>query len=255
MTDEKPLILVTNDDGISAKGIRELISIVSDIGEVYVVAPNKGQSGMSHAITVDSILNIEEINTGKENQKEFSCSGTPVDCVKLAFNELLPRKPALCVSGINHGSNASVNVMYSGTMAAAIEASIKGVASIGFSLLDNDKNANFETSKSFIKDIILSVINNSIPTGVTLNVNIPKTQKIEGIRICRQAKATWNEEFDRKTNPRGETYFWLTGDFVNLDDDMDTDLWALENNYISIVPVKYDFTDYTAINELNKWDL
>jgi len=256
MAKDKPLILITNDDGITAPGIRSLISVMNELGDVWVVAPDKGQSGMGHAITVNSTLHVDEVNIDNGPQKEFSCSGTPADCVKLAISELLPKKPDLCVSGINHGSNSAINVIYSGTMSAAIEAGMEGVPSIGFSLLDFSLDADFEPSKSYIKSIAEKVLNEGVPNGVILNVNIPNLakDKIQGVKICRQAKATWEEEFDRRVDPRGRTYFWLTGKFVNLDKGEDTDEWALENGYVSVVPVQYDLTAYFAMQHLNSWD-
>jgi len=256
ITNNKPLILITNDDGINAPGIRSLISVMNDLGEVWVVAPDKGQSGMGHAITVNSTLHVSEVKIDNGPQKEFSCSGTPADCVKIAINELLPKKPDLCVSGINHGSNSAINVIYSGTMSAAIEAGLEDIPSIGFSLLDFSLDANFEPSKSFIKKIAENTLKNGLPNGVILNVNIPKlnVEDIKGIRVCRQAKSTWKEEFDKRIDPRGRTYYWLMGEFVNLDNGEDTDVWALENDFISVVPVQYDLTAYFAIQELNTWD-
>ncbi len=253
---KKPLILVTNDDGINAPGIRTLISVMKNIGEVVVVAPDSPQSGMGHAITINSTLHSSRITPKDSEIIEYSCSGTPADCVKLAINELLPRKPDLCVSGINHGSNSSINVIYSGTMSAAIEAGIEGVPSIGFSLLDYRWNADFSQSTDFISKITLNTLNNGIPKGVILNVNIPsvKKSKIMGIKICRQAKAYWVEEFDKRKNPFGQEYYWLTGKFINEDQGEDTDEWALNNNYISIVPVKFDLTAHDAIQGLNEWD-
>ena len=253
---QRPLILVTNDDGINAPGIRNLISIVKDIGDVIVVAPDSPQSGMGHAITINSTLHSSRITPKNSEIIEYSCSGTPADCVKLAINELMPRKPDLCVSGINHGSNSSINVIYSGTMSAAIEAGIEGVPAIGFSLLDYSWNADFSQSKDFIRKITLNSLNNGIPKGVVLNVNIPAVKKseIKGVKICRQAKAYWIEEFDKRKNPLGQEYYWLTGKFVNKDKGEDTDEWALKNNYISIVPVKFDLTAHNAIQGLNEWD-
>ena len=253
---KRPLILVTNDDGINAPGIRTLISVVKDIGDVIVVAPNSPQSGMGHAITINSTLHSSRITPKNSEIIEYSCSGTPADCVKLAINELMPRKPDLCVSGINHGSNSSINVIYSGTMSAAIEAGIEGVPAIGFSLLDYSWNADFSQSKDFIRKITLNALNNGIPKGVVLNVNIPAVKKsdIKGVKICRQAKAYWVEEFDKRKNPLGQEYYWLTGKFVNKDQGEDTDEWALKNNYISIVPVEFDLTAHHAIQDLNQWD-
>ena len=253
---KRPLILVTNDDGINAPGIRTLISVVKDIGDVIVVAPDSPQSGMGHAITINSTLHSSRITPKNSEIIEYSCSGTPSDCVKLAINELMPRKPDLCVSGINHGSNSSINVIYSGTMSAAIEAGIEGVPAIGFSLLDYSWNADFSHSKDLIRKITLNALNNGIPKGVVLNVNIPAVKKsdIKGVKICRQAKAYWVEEFDKRKNPLGQEYYWLTGKFVNKDQGEDTDEWALKNNYISIVPVEFDLTAHHAIQGLNEWD-
>ena len=253
---KRPLILVTNDDGINAPGIRTLISVIKDIGDVIVVAPDSPQSGMGHAITINSTLHSSRITPKNSEIIEYSCSGTPADCVKLAINELMPRKPDLCVSGINHGSNSSINVIYSGTMSAAIEAGIEGVPAIGFSLLDYSWNADFSQSKDYIRKITLNALNNGIPKGVVLNVNIPAVKKsdIKGVKICRQAKAYWVEEFDKRKNPLGQEYYWLTGKFVNKDQGEDTDEWALKNNYISIVPVEFDLTAHHAIQGLNEWD-
>ena len=253
---ERPLILVTNDDGINAPGIRTLISIMKDIGDIVVVAPDSPQSGMGHAITINSTLHSSRITPKDSEITEFSCSGTPADSVKLAINELMPRKPDLCVSGINHGSNSSINVIYSGTMSAAIEAGIEGVPAIGFSLLDYRWNADFEQSKNFISMITLNALNNGIPKGVVLNVNIPSVRKsdIKGVKICRQAMAYWIEEFDKRKNPLGQEYYWLTGKFINEDLGEDTDEWALNNNFISIVPVKFDLTAHHAIKGLNQWN-
>jgi len=253
---KRPLILVTNDDGINAPGIRTLISVIRDIGDVIVVAPDSPQSGMGHAITINSTLHSSRITPKNSEIIEYSCSGTPADCVKLAINELMPRKPDLCVSGINHGSNSSINVIYSGTMSAAIEAGIEGVPAVGFSLLDYSWNADFSQSKDLIRKITLNALNNGIPKGVVLNVNIPavKRSDIKGVKICRQAKAYWVEEFDKRKNPLGQEYYWLTGKFVNKDQGEDTDEWALKNNYISIVPVEFDLTAHHAIQGLNEWD-
>ena len=253
---DRPLILVTNDDGINAPGIRTLISIMKDIGDIVVVAPDSPQSGMGHAITINSTLHSSRITPKDSEITEYSCSGTPADCVKLAINELMPRKPDLCVSGINHGSNSSINVIYSGTMSAAIEAGIEGVPAICFSLLDYRWNADFEQSKNFISMITLNALNNGIPKGVVLNVNIPSVRKsdIKGVKICRQAMAYWIEEFDKRKNPLGQEYYWLTGKFINEDLGEDTDEWALNNNFISIEPVKFDLTAHHAIKGLNQWD-
>ncbi|MGB0896353.1 MAG: 5'/3'-nucleotidase SurE [Flavobacteriaceae bacterium] len=250
---DKPLILVTNDDGITAPGIRNLIAVMKEFGDVVVVAPDSPQSGMGHAITLDSTLHVESITIKDADQTEYSCSGTPADCVKLAVNELLDRKPDLCVSGINHGSNSAINVIYSGTMSAAIEAGIEGIPSIGFSLLDHSWNANFEPLKEHIRTITKNVLKNGLPNGVVLNVNFPKGD-IKGVKVCRQAKANWIEEFDKRTSPQGKEYYWLTGNFVNLDSGEDTDLHALDNGFATVVPVQFDLTAHYYIQQLNTWD-
>jgi 5'-nucleotidase len=254
---KKPLILVTNDDGINAPGIRALIEVMSEIGDVVVVAPDSPQSAMGHAITINSTLYINKISKDNALIEEYSCSGTPVDCVKIAVNEILKQKPDLCVSGINHGSNSSINVIYSGTMSAAVEAGIEGIPAIGFSLLDYNWNANFEPVKSFVKKIATQVLVNKLPDGVILNVNFPKVEEseIKGIRVCRQAKALWQERFDKRQTPMGKDYYWLTGEFVNLDKGEDTDEWALAHHYISVVPVQFDLTAHHAIQTITNWDI
>ena len=251
---KKPLILVVNDDGISAPGIRKLIGIMKDFGDVVVVAPEGPQSGMGHAITINATLRCDKVTMDDGAQTEYSVSGTPVDCVKLAVNKILDRKPDLCVSGINHGSNSSINVIYSGTMSAAVEGALEGIPSIGFSLLDFSHDADFSEGEKYIRKITQFVIENDLPEGVCLNVNIPKSkknEKIKGMRICRQAKANWEEEFDERKDPNGRTYYWLTGKFVNYDKGDDTDERALENHFISVVPVQYDVTAHHAISTLN----
>lgn len=252
----KPLILVTNDDGISAPGIRALISVMQELGDVVVVAPDSPQSAMGHAITINSTLHLSKISAENAKILEYSCSGTPVDCVKMAVAEILHRKPDLCVSGINHGSNSSINVIYSGTMSAAVEAGIEGIPAIGFSLLDYDWNADFDQIKPFVRKIAQQVLKNGLSEGTVLNVNLPKlkTDAIKGIKICRQAKAIWKEKFDKRVTPFGRDYYWLTGEFVNLDKGEDTDEWALANGYISIVPVHFDLTAHHTIATLNTWE-
>jgi len=253
---KRPLILVTNDDGITAPGIRALIDVMKTIGDVVVVAPDSPQSGMGHAITLDSTLYCTEIRVDNGPQKEYQCSGTPADCVKLAVNELMDRKPDLCVSGINHGSNSSINVIYSGTMSAAIEAGIEGVPAIGFSLLDYRWKADFDPLKPYVEKITRNALKNGIPSDVVLNVNFPllPEKEIKGIKICRQAKAYWVEKFDKRKSPMGKDYYWLTGEFINEDKGDDTDEAALAQGYISVVPTQFDLTAHHAIQKLNSWD-
>ena len=252
---KKPLILVVNDDGISAKGIRNLIKIMNDFGDVVVVAPDSPQSGKGHAITIEASIRCDKVEIGNGPQKEYACSGTPVDCVKLAVNQILDRKPDLCVSGINHGSNSSINVIYSGTMSAAVEGALEEIPSIGFSLLDYDHNANFSEAEPYVRKITKQVLEHGLDSGVCLNVNIPKSVKgeqLKGLKVCRQANANWEEEFEARTDPKGRMYYWLTGKFVNYDKGTDTDEWALANHYISVVPVQFDVTAHSSLTSVNK---
>jgi 5'-nucleotidase len=256
MKNKRPLILVTNDDGITAPGIRALIEAVRDLGDLVVIAPDKPQSGMGHAITLNSTLRIHAIQD-VEGITEYSCSGTPADCVKIAIGRFLPRKPDLCVSGINHGSNSSINVIYSGTMSAAVEGCIEGIPSVGFSLCDHSLEADFSNAKRVVQKVSKKILENGLPQGTCLNVNIPKVpaEELKGIKVCRQANAIWEETFDERTDPSGRKYYWLTGYFKNLDDGKDTDEWALSQGYVSVVPVGIDFTAHRFINELQSWNL
>lgn len=250
---QKPLILVTNDDGITAPGIRNLVSFMNEIGDVVVVAPDSPQSGKGHAITINSTLTFEEINL-EGSQKDYALSGTPVDCVKFALDKVLSRKPDLVVSGINHGANSSINVIYSGTMSAAVEAGVEGLQAIGFSLLDFSWDADFTQAKDFIQNIVKKVLENPLPKGIVLNVNIPKLLKeeIKGVRVCKQANGKWEENFDERINPHGKKYYWLSGYFNNMDTSEDADEVALSEGYISIVPVKFDLTAYEYLQNLKR---
>ena len=252
---KKPLILVVNDDGISAKGIRNLIKIMNDFGDVVVVAPDSPQSGKGHAITIEASIRCDKVEIDNGPQKEYACSGTPVDCVKLAVNQILDRKPDLCVSGINHGSNSSINVIYSGTMSAAVEGALEEIPSLGFSLLDYDHNADFSEAEPYVRKITKQVLKHGLDSGVCLNVNIPKSiegEQLKGLKVCRQANANWEEEFEARTDPKGRMYYWLTGKFVNYDRGTDTDEWALTNHYISVVPVQFDVTAHSSLSSVNK---
>lgn len=252
MSQKKPLILISNDDGITAPGLRVLVEEMSHIGEVIVVAPDKPQSAMGHAITVAQPLRLRK-NDIFGDILAYECSGTPADCVKLALDKVCPRRPDIMVSGINHGPNYSINVIYSGTMSAAVEAAIDGVQAIGFSLCDYSIEANFEFSRKHIRHITETILKNPLPYGTLLNVNIPKTSEINGIKICRQAGAKYAENFDERQDPSGRTYYWMTGKFINLDaEDNDTDLWAVEHDYVSVVPTKFDLTSNSVIQHLRK---
>lgn len=253
---ERPLILVCNDDGINAPGIRNLISVMNELGDVVVVAPDSPQSGMGHAITITGILRCDPVKIDDGPQSEYSCSGTPVDCVKLAVNVVLDRKPDLVVSGINHGSNSSINVLYSGTMSAAMEGCLEGIPSIGFSLCDFAWDADFKPALPYTKKIAEKVLKEGLPQDVVLNVNIPKYTgaPYKGLKLSRQCRGNWEEEFDARKDPRGRNYFWLTGKFVNYDDGIGHDEEALANYYISVVPVKSDLTAHEFLKSWQDWN-
>ena len=244
MNERIPVILITNDDGITAPGIRALVEAVKDLGQVVVVAPDSPQSGMGHAITIGSPLRLNKIDIF-EGVESWQCSGTPADCVKLAKDKILHAKADLCLSGINHGANHSINVIYSGTMSAAMEAAIEGIPSIGFSLLDYNFNADFSVAQTVVRQLCQKMLATKMPEHTLLNVNIPMvTQEgLKGIKICRQAHAKWEENFDRRIDPRGKDYYWMVGRFVNTDNDAGTDVEALKDGYATVVPVTIDFTD------------
>lgn len=250
---EKPVILITNDDGVSAPGIKALTEAVKDLGKVIVVAPDKPQSGMGHAITIGFPLRLSPVTTF-ENIEAYQCSGTPVDCVKLAVDKVLHRRPDICLSGINHGANHSINVIYSGTMSAALEASIESIPSVGFSLLDYSMNADFTGAAYYAHLLVEQLLKKKIDKHLCLNVNIPPVKKneLKGLKICRQAYAKYEERFDERQDPGGRKYYWLTGEFQNFDKGKDTDVWALENNYISVVPVQFDLTHHALKAKLQK---
>ncbi|TZF84112.1 5'/3'-nucleotidase SurE [Pedobacter sp. BS3] len=253
MNKTKPTILVVNDDGITAPGIKVLIEQMQQLGHVVVVAPDSPQSGMGHAITIAKPLRLDklELYPGVEM---YECSGTPVDCVKLAVNQVFKgKKPDLCVSGINHGLNHSINVIYSGTMSAAVEGAIESIPSIGFSLDDFTYDADFSHCAPYVKIIAQQVLEHGLPEGTLLNVNFPQGDKIKGIKVCRQARAKWAEEFDERIDPHKRNYYWLTGVFQLKDNGEDTDVWALNNHFVSVVPVQFDMTAHHAITTLNTW--
>ena len=250
----KPLILLTNDDSIKAPGLRCLIEIVKPFGKVVVVAPDKPQSGTAHAVTVNHPLRLHLISK-ETDYEEYSCNGTPADCVKLAFKVVLKRRADFLFSGINHGTNSSINIIYSGTMAAVLEGALAGVSSAGFSLADSSQDADFRPSAPYIKKIVQEVISHKLPEGVCLNVNIPAIpgNKIRGIKVCRQSEGTWQEDFIERTDPQGRKYYWMTGVFVKTGHGKDTDEWAMDNRYIAVVPVQFDFTANKAIKPVSNW--
>lgn len=252
----KPLIFITNDDGISSKGIRSMVDAVRDLGDIVLIAPDSPQSGMGHAITIHDPIRMElsDLHPGIE---AFSCSGTPVDCVKLGVYEVLHKKPDLILSGINHGANTSTNVLYSGTMSAAVEGAMEGVPSMGVSLCSFDANANFDIAMQVVRKLSLQLLNDSIESGYCLNVNIPdvNSDDFQGLKVCRQAHAFWEDRFDKRIDQHGKPYYWLTGDFLDQDKTEDTDLYWIEKNYATIVPTQFDMTAHWVLDKLKNWNL
>ena len=253
---EKPVILITNDDGYTAPGIMNLVDAVKDLGKIIVVAPDRPQSGMGHAITIGQPLRLHKVHVFGDIEA-YSCTGTPVDCVKLAVDKVLHRKPDLCLSGINHGANHSINVIYSGTMSAAVEAAIESIPSAGFSLLDYNIEADFTGAKKYARIVVEKMLKTKLEKHAVFNVNIPSVPEelLNGIMVCKQAYAKYEEDFIERVDPNGRKYYWLTGEFVNFDKGTDTDVWALANNYVSVVPVQFDLTNYVLMNQLKKsWE-
>jgi 5'-nucleotidase len=250
----KPLILITNDDGDTARGIQILTQLMCQLGNVVVVAPDGPRSAQSNALTVTHPIRFK-LTEETVGLKRYSCTGTPTDCIKLALNEIVERKPDLIVSGINHGSNAAVNVIYSGTMGAVLEGCENGIPSIGFSICDHSFNADFSHFESYILKIASKTLEKGLPRGICLNVNAP-VGTIKGIKTARQCDGQWTKEFARRTDPQGRLYFWLTGNFENFEPQSeDTDEWALNNGYVSIVPTKIDMTAYDFLNDISEWEL
>lgn len=253
----EPVILVTNDDGINAPGIRNLVEAVRGLGKIVVVAPDKPQSGMGHAITIGIPLRLHKVHLF-EDIEAYQCTGTPVDCVKLAVDKILHQKPDICISGINHGANHSINVIYSGTMSAAVEAAIESIPSVGFSLLDYALEADFSAARKYARIIVEQMLQHRPDKHCVLNVNFPiaTPEEINGVKICRQAYAKYEEDFLERLDPHGRKYYWLTGEFVNFDEGTDTDVWALANNYVSVVPVQFDLTNYKLKQQIeNDWNI
>lgn len=250
---DKPLIFVTNDDSLHAAGIAALVDVARQYGEVVVIAPDKPQSGMGHAITISHPLRLQRSDIF-EGIEAYQCSGTPVDCVKLAVYEVLHRKPDLVLSGINHGLNSSTNVLYSGTMSAAVEGAMEHVPSIGFSYGDFAPDADFSATQHVAHEIIPAVLRHGMPTGICLNVNIPKgpAEALKGIEVCRQAYAFWEDRFDKREDQFGRPYYWLTGTFDSREDATDTDLYFLDQGYATVVPTQFDLTAHSVINDLKK---
>ena len=251
-----PLILITNDDGYQSKGIQSLISSVKDFGEIMIVAPEGPQSGMGHAITVNQPIRCKPTNF-HGSLEAYSCSGTPVDCIKMGIYLLDGIRPDIILSGINHGTNVSTNILYSGTMGAAVEGALENIPSIGFSLTDTNENADFSYSEKVVSLITKKVLKNGIKKGTCLNVNIPNVDEsnIKGIKFCRQGRAFWKDDFDKRVDPSGKSYYWLTGSFSSKESQIDTDINYLENNFVTIVPTQFDMTCHNSLSELKKWEL
>jgi 5'-nucleotidase len=253
----RPLILVCNDDGIHAPGIRALVESIEHMGEVVVVAPDRPQSGMGHAVTIGEPLRIQQKTGLFGAHAAYETTGTPVDCVKLAVDRILQRKPDLLVSGINHGSNSSINVIYSGTMSAAVEGAIEGIPSVGFSLCNYSIDADFTLARKVATQVAQLIMTNGLIPNTLLNVNIPNisADEYKGLKICRQSAAKWNENFEERIDPYRRKYYWMVGNFQVMEDSTDTDEWALANLHASVVPVQFDMTAHHAIPYLNQWNL
>lgn len=252
---DKPLILLSNDDGVAAKGIQELIKALRPVADLVVVAPSGPRSGASGAITSEVPLKCRMIRR-EPGLSVYECSGTPVDCVKLALHMIVPRKPDLVVGGINHGDNSSVNVHYSGTMGVVIEGCLKGIPSIGFSLCNHAADADFSFTLPYVRRITEEVLQHGLPVGIYLNVNFPNDSVLKGVRICRQTKGVWINEFQQAVHPRGGYYYWLTGEYRNDEPEAeDSDHWALDHGYVAVTPTKIDVTAYEIFEELSHWNL
>lgn len=258
MSDNRPLILICNDDGIDARGIHALACAVDGLGDIVVIAPEREQSAVGHSITmrdpVRAFTYAFEIPSGPISA--WAVTGTPADCIKLGCNRLLDRFPDLVISGINQGPNTAVNVLYSGTVSAASEACILGIPAIAVSLCSWDPKADFEAAGHVARRVAEQVVRRGLPDGVLLNVNVPATgeNSLPGVEITRQASARWEEEFSPRVDPFNRTYYWLTGRFVNLDDGTDNDLAAIERGYVSITPLRLDLTAHDHLKTLSKWD-
>lgn len=249
------LILLTNDDGINAPGLKELFNVVERFGKVLMISSSEVMSGMSQAISSKLPIRAKLIEE-TDNHRIYLSTGTPTDNVKLAINSLLERKPDYVVSGINQGSNSSVSVLYSGTMGAVIEGCLYGINSVGFSLNSYSSKADYSACVKYVEMVMRRVIDVPLASDVCLNVNIPAvpSNEIKGVKICRQAKGNWKEEFDKRVDPYGRNYYWLTGIYDNHEPDAeDTDEWALANNFVSVVPITVDMTHFDYLKVLRQW--
>jgi len=254
LKENKPLLLLTNDDGVQASGLNKLIEGIRPLGKIVVVAPDVTRSGMSSAITAFNPIRVTLIKE-EENLTVYSCTGTPVDCVKLALNELLYRQPDVLLSGINHGSNAAVSVIYSGTIGAALEGCIAGIPSVGISLTDHSPNANFSEAVKYGRLVAEKTLASGLPKGICLNLNVPNIPEVKGLKVCSQTKGRWTNEIQEMNAPNGKTIYWLTGEFMNEDPENEqTDEWALAKGYAALVPLRIDMTNYSFLKEIKDWE-
>ena len=255
MNNKRPQILITNDDGYAAKGLRKLVTLMRTLGDVVLISTDEVMSAKSHSCTIRERIYVRLIHE-EEGFREFRCNGTPVDCVKLAYQKLCPRRPDLVVSGINHGMNAATTVVYSGTIGAVIEACMNGLTAIGYSLFSLDPDADFDHLDTAILEITKKVLNEGLPKGVCLNVNFPKLceEPMKGVKVCRQAACRWVELFKDQYDENGQQYYDLEGTFESDDITPDTDLLALQNNYISVVPTSFDWTAHSQIETMKKFE-
>ena len=255
MENKRPLLLISNDDGYDAKGIRVLVEMLSDMGDIIVCAPESARSGYSCAFSATEPLRLC-LREQHESLEIWSCNGTPVDCVKMALAEIVPRKPDMVIGGINHGDNASVNVHYSGTMGVTLEGCMKYISSVAFSLCDHRTDADFSPLRPLVREITKRILREPLPEGVCLNVNFPLVDHYQGVRVCRMAKGTWGGEVEKRHHPRGYDYWWMVGYYTNDEPDAeDTDNWALTHGYVAITPTQIDVTAYEAINLVKSWNL
>lgn len=250
---DRPLILVSNDDGYKAKGINSLLEVLKEFGDVVAVAPHIGRSGKGCAITSEVPVNVWKVREERGLQV-YACTGTPCDCVKIACHAIVPRTPSLVVGGINHGDNSAVNARYSGTMGVVLEGCMKGIPSVAFSLCSHDADADFTPTFPYIRRIVRMVLERGLPAGSCLNVNFPNSPSYAGVKVCRQAKGTWVNEWESHEHPRGGKWWWLTGEFEKHDTDEAADRVALDNNFVAITPTKIDFTDYSLLADMQDWD-
>ena len=253
---QRPMILITNDDGHAAKGLQKLVALMRTLGDVTLISTDEVMSAKSHSCTIHDRLYVRLVRQ-EEGFVEYRCNGTPVDCVKLGYQKLMSRPPDLVVSGINHGMNAATTVVYSGTIGAVIEACMNGLNAIGYSLFSLDPDADFDHLDAAILEITRKVLKEGLPKGVCLNVNFPKRSEepLRGIKVCRQAACRWVEYFNDHFDEKGECYYDLEGTFESDDITPDTDLWALQNNYVSLVPTRFDWTAHTCIEPMKNYEL